>query len=100
MTMPDTSHCMGVTDGARCTTPLGAQCYTWERWGTPEEIALFHSTGDLPANETECKVPVVGCEPNEHIMSLDEMTRTHDADCQAPMVLPCACSQSDANQGA
>jgi hypothetical protein len=100
MTMPDYSHCMGTLEGgAPCSVPSGPRCYSWTRRGTQAEVALFHSTGDLPMNEIECVLDVIGCVENGHTLSMDEMGRLHDADCMAPRELPCECSAADANQG-
>jgi hypothetical protein len=98
MTMPDFSHCGYNFEDTTCPN---SPWWWWTRWGTPAEVELFHSTGDLPMHETTCTISVVGCQEYDnlegvapHHPTMDEMTRTHDSDCVSA---PCSCSVSDAN---
>jgi hypothetical protein len=81
------------------TTGLAAHpaAVSWERWCTPEEIATYIGSGDLPAGTTEAKKLILACA--EHQLKTDEgepdydaMTMTHDAVCSAPPVCDCSVS--------
>ena len=54
----------------------------WQRRATPEEVDHYHSTGDLPAHETECEITVVACA--EHGLHPEIAALLHDAVCHQP----------------
>jgi hypothetical protein len=91
MTMPNYNHCMAVD----CPVEFDSEhmLYMWPKWATPEQVELFHSTGDLPLTETTATIYVVACE--DHLLpNPDHMigSLTHDATCSAPPVCNCSVS--------
>ena len=70
----------------------------WERWCTPEEIAMYIESGDLLPGTTEARKLISAC--NVHQLrtpegepDMDAMAITHDAVCTAPPT--CDCSIAD-----
>ena len=57
-----------------------AETMSWQRWATPEEIEMYHESGDLPMSETTAKILVLGCD--DHTVNNPQVT--HAATCAAP----------------
>jgi len=77
--------CMAIVNNEPCPNDY---TWNWERWATQAEIDLYHTTGDLPLNETTCRILIKACE--DHKMSLDRMAYTHDSTCGAPPTCDCS----------
>lgn len=77
---------MSVCTAIDCEAPA---TIAWERWGTEEEVARYHASGDLPPHETTCKVMVFACD-DHRLDPVELMSQTHDAECTAPPTCDCS----------
>lgn len=71
-----------------------SEAFQFEKWATPEQIAYYHSTGDLPAQETSAALLVAVCSEHKLVPS-ELMGGTHAANCAVPDS-QCDCPVKDA----
>lgn len=60
----------------------------WQRWATEAELVWLRDQGEIGPNDTECLLPVRGCEV--HKISDELASVTHDAVCTAPPICDCS----------
>jgi hypothetical protein len=63
-----------------CSNP---ETNSYQKWATSEQVEYYHSTGDLPMQETQAALIVLVCDTHK-LSPAELMTLTHASDCAVP----------------